>query len=45
MQTMKRYKLSELIEIKNGRDHKDLPNGDYPVFGSGGIMRYVNKYI
>ena len=42
---MEKYTLSELIVIKNGRDHKDLPNGDYPVFGSGGIMRYVNKYI
>ena len=42
---MKKYKLSELIVIKNGRDHKDLPNGDYPVFGSGGIMRYVNSYL
>ena len=42
---MKKYKLSELIEIKNGKDHKDLPNGDYPVFGSGGIMRYVNTYL
>ena len=45
MQTMKRYKLSELIEIKNGRDHKDLPNGEYPVLGSGGIMRYVNAFL
>ena len=42
---MEKYKLSELIVIKNGRDHKDLPNGDYPVFGSGGIMRYVNSYL
>ena len=42
---MKKYKLSELIEIKNGKDHKDLPNGKYPVFGSGGIMRYVNSYL
>ena len=32
---MEKYTLSELIVIKNGRDHKDLPNGDYPVFGSG----------
>ena len=45
MRTMKRYKLSELIEIKNGRDHKDLPNGEYPVLGSGGIMRYVNAFL
>ena len=42
---MNRYKLSELIEIKNGKDHKELPNGDYPVFGSGGIMRFVNSYL
>ena len=42
---MKRYKLSELIEIKNGKDHKELPNGVYPVFGSGGIMRFVNSYL
>lgn len=39
---MKEYKLSQLLEIKNGKDHKELPNGDYPVFGSGGVMRYVN---
>ena len=42
---MEKYKLSELIVIKNGRDHKDLPNGNYPVFGSGGVMRYVNSYL
>ena len=42
---MKRYKLSELIEIKNGKDHKELPDGVYPVFGSGGIMRFVNSYL
>ena len=42
---MEKYTLSELIVIKNGRDHKDLPNGDYPVFGRGGVMRYVNSYL
>ena len=42
---MKTYKLSELLEIKNGKDHKHLINGAYPVYGSGGIMRYANKYI
>ena len=42
---MKEYKLSQLLEIKNGKDHKELPNGNYPVFGSGGIMRYVNEYL
>ena len=42
---MNRYKLSELIEIKNGKDHKELSDGVYPVFGSGGIMRFVNSYL
>ena len=42
---LKKYKLSELVEIKNGKDHKSLPNGEYPIFGSGGIMRYSNAYL
>ncbi len=42
---MNKYKLSELLEIKNGKDHKELPDGVYPVFGSGGIMRFVNSYL
>ena len=42
---MKEYKLSQLIEIKNGKDHKSLPNGPYPVFGSGGVMRHVNEFL
>lgn len=42
---MSEYLLSELLEIKNGRDHKDLEDGSIPVFGSGGLMRYVNRAI
>ena len=42
---MQIYKLSDLLEIKNGKDHKMLSDGKYPVFGSGGIMRYVNEYL
>ena len=37
--------LKELITIKNGKDHKDLKDGNYPVYGSGGVMRYVDKYL
>ncbi len=36
-------KLSDLLEIKYGKDHKHLQDGDYPLYGSGGIMRYVEK--
>ncbi|WAW10826.1 restriction endonuclease subunit S [Oxalobacter vibrioformis] len=34
--------LSELITVKYGKDHKKLANGSIPVFGSGGIMRFVD---
>ena len=42
---MQSYILADLVRIKNGKEHKTLPNGKYPVFGSGGIMRYVDKYL
>ena len=35
--------LSDLITVKYGKDHKKLADGMYPVFGSGGIMRYVER--
>ena len=35
--------LSDLISVKYGKDHKKLDDGNYPVYGSGGIMRYVEK--
>lgn len=35
--------LSELITVKYGKDHKKLNEGAFPVYGSGGIMRYVEK--
>ena len=38
-------KLSELINVKYGKDHKKLDNGTYPVYGSGGIMRYVDQFL
>ncbi|MEI6578449.1 MAG: restriction endonuclease subunit S, partial [Eubacteriales bacterium] len=38
-------KLSELIIIKYGKDHKKLSDGNIPVYGSGGVMRYVDTAI
>lgn len=35
--------LSDLIAVRYGKDHKKLEDGVYPVYGSGGIMRYVEK--
>ena len=37
--------LSELLAIKYGKDHKKLSDGDIPVYGSGGIMRYVDTKL
>lgn len=35
--------LSDLVTVKYGKDHKKLEDGSYPVFGSGGVMRYVER--
>ena len=40
-----RKKLGELLTIRYGKDHKNLEDGDYPVLGTGGIIRYVNSYL
>ena len=40
-------KFSDVLEIKNGRNQKQVenPNGKYPIYGSGGIMGYADDYI
>jgi len=43
MTNWKEHKLSDLMQIKYGKDHKHLADGSYPLYGSGGIMRYVEK--
>lgn len=35
--------LSDLVKVKYGKDHKNLSDGNYPVYGSGGIMRHVER--
>jgi len=41
--TWRQGHLSDIITVKYGKSHKKLADGTYPVFGSGGIMRYVEK--
>ena len=36
--------LKDVAVIKNGKDYKNLSKGIIPVYGSGGIMTYVNEY-
>lgn len=38
-------KLDKLLEVKYGKDHKKLDEGTIPVYGSGGLMRHVNKSL
>lgn len=40
-----KYKLSQLLTIKNGKDYKHLEQGEIPVFGSGGYMCSVSSYL
>lgn len=38
-------KLANVCTVKYGKDHKHLDDGDIPVYGSGGIMRYAEKAL
>ncbi|KDC52573.1 restriction endonuclease subunit S [Pseudoalteromonas fuliginea] len=37
--------LSDLLEVKYGKDHKKLDDGKYPVYGSGGLMRSAESFL
>lgn len=37
--------LKELIEIKNGKDYRKLEKGKIPVYGTGGVIAYVNDFL
>lgn len=37
--------LVKIAKIKHGKDWKGLQSGSIPVYGSGGIMGYVDKYL
>ncbi|MGB1296090.1 MAG: restriction endonuclease subunit S [Flavobacteriales bacterium] len=38
-------KISQFIEVKYGKDYKHLSEGCIPLYGSGGIMKYVNDIL
>lgn len=37
--------LSDILKIKNGKDYKQFKEGKVPVYGSGGIMTYIETSI
>lgn len=38
-------KLEDVLTIKNGRDYKQFGKGNIPVYGSGGIMTYIDTAV
>ena len=44
MNRFKKYKLKDLIIIKNGKDYKSYDKGNIPVYGTGGIITYIDSY-
>lgn len=38
-------RLSQLLEVKYGKDHKKLSDGETPVYGSGGLMRHAEASL
>lgn len=43
----KKYYLSELVEIKYGKNQKKVidKNGKFPIYGTGGLMGYANDFL
>jgi type I restriction enzyme, S subunit len=38
-------KLGEVLSIGSGKDYKHLQEGNVPVFGTGGLMTFVNSFL
>lgn len=38
-------KVTDFLEVKYGKDHKALEDGDIPAYGSGGVIRKVKSIL
>ncbi|UMB59990.1 restriction endonuclease subunit S [Lutibacter sp. A80] len=38
-------KIGDVLKLGSGKDYKHLQEGSIPVYGTGGIMTYVNEYL
>ncbi len=45
MSEWREVRLESVLEVKYGKDHKELQDGLVPCYGTGGIMRYVNNEL
>jgi type I restriction enzyme S subunit len=37
--------LGDVLKIKNGKDYKGFKTGNIPVYGSGGVMSYIDTFV
>lgn len=37
--------MEQVLKIKNGKDYKSYKKGEVPVYGSGGIMTFIDTYV
>jgi len=37
--------INDILKFGSGKDYKHLETGDIPVFGTGGLMTYVNNFL
>ena len=41
----KKKRIGDFAKILYGKDYRALPEGNIPVYGTGGIINYVGRYI
>ena len=44
-QSWQKKRITDILDIKYGKDHKKLKDGPIPVYGTGGIMRYADSCL
>lgn len=44
-QAWQKKRITDILDIKYGKDHKKLKDGPIPVYGTGGIMRYADSCL
>ena len=44
-QNWKLIQLEEILNVNSGRDYKHLNKGNIPVYGTGGLMLYVDEML
>ena len=42
---MRTLQLQDVLIIKNGKDYKHFKQGDVPVYGTGGIIAYIDTFV